>query len=111
MLFVQRDRVTEQEILKVARALADVGDPIRSVQQRSNRPDQIQLGTIVPIPNRPAFAGTKPLDLDALAALSGDAFWRAAFNGQAWCDAGPGKTTPCFISSDGRPVHTRPDHM
>jgi hypothetical protein len=106
VLFVNRGRVSQGDVLAVARALQEVDVRIKSVQQRTRGHDQIQIGTIVPSPGQPAFGNSEPLDLQTLAALTGDAFWTAAFNGQAWCNTGIETTVRCSISADGRPVPT-----
>lgn len=102
VLFVHRDRVTQQDVIRVARALHEVGVDIKSVQQRSRGPAQFQVGTIAPAGVQ-AFATSSPLNLDMLASLQGDAFWTTAFNGTAWCDEGVERTVRCRIDRDGRP--------
>jgi hypothetical protein len=104
VLFVNRNTVSEDSVIEVMRALQSLGIEIKSVQQHSRGPNQIQVGTIVPQTNHPAFAKSSPLDVEKLSLLKGDEFWKAAFNGEAWCDTGIGHTTRCTISSDGRPV-------
>ncbi len=103
VLFVNRGRVSQQQVLKVANALHDVGVDIKSIQQREAGPGQFQIGTLAP-GGRQVFAGSAPLDLGALASLQGNEFWKAAFNGQAWCDQGVGRTRQCRIGNDGRPI-------
>jgi hypothetical protein len=92
VLFVNRDRVSEQAVLEVIRALQEIGVFIKSVQQRVARPDDIQLGTI-----KHRFSNSEPLNVQQLSSLSGDTFWKAAFNGQAWCGEKPEETAPCPI--------------
>lgn len=77
---------------------------IKSVQQHERSANQIQVGTIVPASGQLAFAISAPLNVDKLATLSGDEFWKTAFNGQAWCDRGIEATVPCTISQQGTPV-------
>jgi hypothetical protein len=102
VMFVMRDKVTQHEVLRVAQTLKDLGIDIKSIQQRTRGPDEIQVGTIVM--GSPAFSSRQPLDLLELGRLAGNEFWKAAFNGQAWCDTGVGSTVRCSVSEDGRPV-------
>jgi hypothetical protein len=105
VLFTNRKRTSEQTIIETLRGLAKLGIHIKSVQQ-NYKPDDMQVGNIIPHKGHPAFESIKSLDIDNLATLKGDEFWREAFNGQAWCD-NPKKieeTRPCHISKDGRPV-------
>ena len=104
VLFVDRDRVPESAVIDVMTALQKLGVAIKSVQQSPLASHGIQVGTIVPTANRPAFSEATALDVDKLQSLSGGAFWTTAFNGQAWCNTGIGTTVRCAISADGRPI-------
>jgi hypothetical protein len=99
-LFVNRDKVAPAEVLEVARALAQMGVPIKSIQQSTTVAGQeIQVGTY---PNQ--FKEKAPLDLAALARLQGPAFWVAGFNGLVFCSTGKGKGRLCAADADGRPI-------
>jgi hypothetical protein len=107
-LFVDRDKVSEKSVLDVLRALEREGVYIKSVQQSRFRQAEMQVGTILTrsdeaSPFVAAFATAPPLDIEKLASLSGNSFWKIAFNGQAWCFPS-GQGVPCSISEDGRPV-------
>lgn len=107
-LFVDRNKVSETSVLEVLRALEKTGVSIKSIQQTHFQQPKIQVGTIImkakaSAPFVAAFGSTAPLDIEKLASLSGNEFWKAAFNGQAWCYP-HGQGVRCSISEDGRPI-------
>jgi hypothetical protein len=111
VLIVDRDKVKEASVLEVLRALQKEGVTIKSVQQERFKQAEIQVGTILSrhdeaAPFVAAFAETPPLDVEKLAALSGNEFWKAALNGQAWCFSGVEQSMQCSISADGRPLRS-----
>jgi hypothetical protein len=114
VLIVDRDKISEADIINVLRTLKDVQIPIKSVQQAHFPQPKIQVGTILyrssaTAPFTATFATTPPLDIEKLASLSGDEFWKAALNGQAWCPE-KGGAVRCSISPDGRAVEDAKSH-
>lgn len=105
-LFVSRDKVTTGQVLKVMKALEDIGVPIKSVQQQSlgNR-KEVQVGTMVgDAPGKTVFWDKSPLVISDLQRRSGSDFWRTAANGIAICSRGIGFGAVCKLDDDGRPV-------
>ncbi len=102
-LFVNRDKISPAEVVAVARALAQMGVPIKSIQQSTTVTGrEIQVGTY---PNR--FKDKAPLDLATLERLQGASFWIAGFNGLVLCSTGIGGGRPCPADADGRPIPLR----
>jgi hypothetical protein len=104
ILIVDRNNVSERQVLDVLRALHSENIRIKSVQQFGMGRPEIQIGTVLLPKGVPAFADKEPLDLDKLSSLSGDEFWKTAMNGEAWCWLKIEEPVPCSISQDGRPV-------
>ena len=108
LLFVNRSTVTKDSIIRVLEALEHQGVYIKSVQQSEllGSRKEIQVGTFLTKNGLQMFADSNSLDLAYLNSLSGNEFWKAAFNGKAICnDKKVGFGKPCYISNEGEPVH------
>lgn len=102
-LLVNRDTVSPGDVVTVMEALRRLGVPIRSVQQLPlGGRREIEVGAITSdTGGRQLTLNLRPLDPQALGALHGPAFWRAAYNGVVQC---PNFTEGCVADADGRPV-------
>jgi hypothetical protein len=107
-LFVNRDRVSPAEVLEIMRAMAELGVPIKTVQQMPvGGRREVQVGTVIdPNTNDQQFRSVDGLDINALSRLTGPAFWRAAVNGHPFCFVAIGFMSPCALNDQARPVTT-----
>lgn len=102
-LFVDRDKVSREQVIEVLRTLNEHGVRIKSVQQSTFKQAEIQIGTVLRPDGKQVFGSAQPLDIDELANAMGVDFWRAAFNGYVSCSGGVGRAYACTMSPDARP--------
>ena len=107
ILVVNRSTVSKDLVIRVIEALQYQGVYIKSVQQSAlmGSRKEIQVGTSLTADGSQTFAESDPLEISALNSLSGNEFWKAAFNGKAICNDIVGRGMSCHISDDGKPVH------
>jgi hypothetical protein len=108
-LFVNRDKVSRDEVLKVLEAFEAIGVPIRSVLQTPvGGRREIQAGTVVvyatdnPQDQEQALTGQPYLSAKRLRGLGELEFWRAAWNDVGMCLA-DGQLLNCALDANARP--------
>jgi hypothetical protein len=106
-LFVNRNKIHPKEVVATGRALARLGVNIKSIQQAPvGGRREIQVGTTVGGKNGGSIVEElAPIDLDRLALLDGDEFWRQSYNGgPVTCFSGLSFFRYCNMDQSARPV-------
>jgi hypothetical protein len=106
-LYVNRDRVTAGEVISTLSALAQLGVPIKSVQQAPvGGRREMQVGTaLTPDNGDPVFEAIQPINIEKLSHMGGIEFWKNAYNGgPVMCIRELGWFDVCHMDMSGRPV-------